>query len=203
MNQPLTRVPRAPTRRHWRLAAGALVLSALAATACSSGTRTPTIPRAAGATVTTISESHAMLLVVQCFRQHGIPTMPDPTVVSSGPAKGQTTFDKRALLAYPQTVVNQAVTACRIALEQAGAPSGPPPDMSQQEIQARLALARCARAHGVPNLPDPNPTTGEFTLPPGLSTNSPQLLAAAQACRSLLNPAGVSIPGGSGGSGGG
>jgi hypothetical protein len=87
------------------------------------------------------------------------------------------------------------VTACRTALEQAGAPAGPPPGLSQQEIQARLALARCARSHGLPNLPDPNPTTGDFTLPPGLSTSSPQLLAAARACRSLLNAADVSVPG--------
>jgi hypothetical protein len=73
--------------------------------------------------------------------------------------------------------------------------------MSEQEIQARLALARCARSHGVPNFPDPNPTTGEITLPAGLTKTSPQLLAAAQACRSLVIASGLSVPGTPGGSG--
>jgi hypothetical protein len=177
-------------------------MSALAVTACSAGTAPPTVPHAAGSTVTTISQSHAMILVVQCFRQHGIPTMPDPTVVSSGPAKGQTAFDKRAFAAYPQSVVDQAVAACSTALQQAGAP---PPNQNQgptqQQLQARLALARCLRSHGVPNFPDPNPTTGDVTLPPGLTKTSPQLLAAAQACRSLVNAAGFSVPGNPAGSG--
>jgi hypothetical protein len=200
MNQQQTRLHREPTRRRGRLVAGSLIISVLAVTACS-GTASRTVPSAAGSTATTISQSHAMLLVVQCFRQHGILNMPDPTVVSSGPARGQTSFDKRALLAYPQSVVDQAVAACRTALEQAGAPTGPTPGVSQQEIQARLALARCARSHGIPNFPDPNPTTGDISLPPGLSVNSPQVLAAAQACRSLLNAADVSVPASPGGSG--
>ena len=171
-------------------------MSAVGVTACSAGSASPTVPSAAGSTVTTISQSHAMLLVVQCFRQHGIPTMPDPTVVLSGPARGQSIFDKRAFAAYPDPVVNQALAACHSALVQAGAPTGAPPGVSQQEMQNRLAVARCARAHGIPNFPDPNPTTGDITLPPGLTKTSPQLLAAAQACRSLVIAAGLSVPGG-------
>jgi len=203
MNQPQARFHLESRRLRWRLAAGALVMSALAVTACSAGSASPTVPRAAGPSVTTIPQSHAMLLAVQCLRQHGIVNLPDPTVVSSGPARGQTMFDKRALLAYPESVVNQAVAACTTALEQAGVGSGPPaPALTQQQIQSRLALARCLRSHGVPNFPDPNPTTGDVTLPPGLTKTSPQLLAAAQACRSLAVAAGLSVPGNPGGGSG-
>jgi hypothetical protein len=195
MQQRRTRVHHELRRRGWRLTAGALVMSAIGVSACGSGTASPTVPRAGGSSVTTISQSHAMLLVVQCLRQHGIVNLPDPTVVSSGPARGQSVYDKRALLAYPQAVVDQAVAACHTAFVQAGAPAGPTAGVSQQEIQSRLALARCARSHGIPSFPDPNPSTGEITLPPGISLSSPQLLAAAQACRSLVIAAGFSVPG--------
>jgi hypothetical protein len=170
-------------------------MSALAMTACSSGTGSPTVPGAAGSSVTTaVSQSHAMLLAVQCLRQHGILDLPDPTVVPSGPMRGQSIFDKRAFGAYPDPVVNQALAACRAALAQAGVVPRSAPTLTEQEIQNRLALARCLRSHGVPNFPDPNPTTGDITLPPGLTKTSPQLLTAAQACRSLAIAAGLQVP---------
>ena len=77
------------------------------------------------------------------------------------------------------------MTACRAALVQAdiyGAAQGS--TVSPQEIQTRLALARCIRAHGVPNFPDPNPTTGDVSPPPGLTKTSPSILAALAACPS-------------------
>jgi hypothetical protein len=183
--------------RRLRLAAGTLFMGALAVTACSSGARTPTVATAAGlsGTPTTISQSHAMLLAVQCLRQHGIANLPDPTVVTSGPAAGQSVFNKRAMLAYPESVVNQALSACTTALDQAGVHPSPNSGVSQQEIQARLALVRCARMHGMPSISDPNPTTGEVSLPPGITPTSPQLLQAARACSSLLNAAGLTVPG--------
>jgi len=129
---------------------------------------------------------------------------PDPTIITSGPAKGRAIFDKQALRPYPESVVNQAFAACHTVLEQAGingGPPPPPPPLTQQEIQNRLAVARCLRSHGVPDFPDPNPTTGDVTLPPGLTETSPQLLDAAQACGSLANAAGFSVPGHPAGSG--
>jgi hypothetical protein len=143
-----------------------------------------------------------MLLAVVCLRQHGIVDLPDPTVVTSGPAKGESVFDKRAFAAYSESVVDQALTACSAALAQAGVvPRTSGPTLTQQEIQNRLALARCLRTHGVPNFPDPNPTTGDVTLPPGLTKTSPQLLAAAQACRALATAAGLTVPANPGGGG--
>jgi len=145
-------------------------MAVLAVTACSPGKASPTVPSAAGSSATTIAGTNGLHLAGQCLREHGLPNFPDPAIASSGQAKGEAILDKQALAGYPQSVWNQAVNACLTTLEQAGVALGPPPNVAQQElqqrIQARLALARCARLHGLPNFPDPNPTTGDITLPP-------------------------------------
>ncbi|HZV27616.1 MAG TPA: hypothetical protein VFG00_15165 [Acidothermaceae bacterium] len=138
----------------------------------------------------------SVLMLTSCSsgkRAHGLPTFPDPAVATDGPAAGHAILDKSVLKNYSDGVVNQAITACRSALDQAGLVSGQgSSNISQQELQARLALARCIRAHGVPNFPDPNPTTGDVTAPPGLSKNSPSILAAIHACPSQAQAAGLS-----------
>ena len=50
--------------------------------------------------------------------------------------------------------------------------------------QARMKWAECVRAHGVPNFPEAN-SQGAVNLA-GLNVNSPQFLAALQACQSLV-----------------
>ena len=183
MGQQEARILREPTRRRPRLAAGGLVISALGVAACGSGTASPPVAHATGHT-TTSPRANALLLATRCLRQHGLPNLPDPIVVSSGPARGQMALDKPALLAYPSSVVNQAVDACRTALEQAGMPSGADQAPSTHEIQDLLAFARCVRSHGISNFPDPN-SQGNFNLA-GTGVNSHQLspaeLAAARTC---------------------
>jgi hypothetical protein len=58
-----------------------------------------------------------------------------------------------------------------------------------------LALARCMRAHGFTDFPDPN-SSGSFDLTGGgdLNPNNPTYQAAAQACRSLGSALGKSGP---------
>jgi hypothetical protein len=146
----------------------------------------------AAASGSAASPTSALHLAGQCLRQHGIPNFPDPVVATDGPAAGRAIFDKSALKSYPVSAVNQAMNECRTALDQAGlAGSGQNSTVSQQELQARLALARCIRSHGVPNFPDPNPSTGEVTPPPGLSKTSPSILAAIRACPSQAQAAGL------------
>ena len=180
------------SRTPWQLAVGALALSALMLTACSSGTATPPVAHLAGSSGATASLTSAVHLAGECMRAHGLPNFPDPAVATDGPAAGQAILDKSVLKSYSDGVVNQAITACRSALDQAGLVSGQGSStISQQELQARLALARCIRAHGVPNFPDPNPTTGDVSPPPGLSKTSPSILAAIQACPSQALAAGL------------
>ncbi|HEY3924396.1 MAG TPA: hypothetical protein VGL75_07530 [Acidothermaceae bacterium] len=126
------------------------------------------------------------------MRAHGLANFPDPAVATDGPAAGQAILDKSVFKSYSDGVVNLALSACRSELERAGLASGQSSAITPQESQARLALARCIRAHGVPNFPDPNPTTGEITPPPGLSKTSPSIIAAIQACPSQAQAAGLS-----------
>jgi hypothetical protein len=175
-----------------RLAIGMLALSVLILTACSSGKAAPPVAQLAASSGPTTSPNDALHLAGECMRQHGLPSFPDPVVATDGPAAGQAILDKSALKTYPDAVAQQAMNACRAALDQADVASGPnSSNVSQQELQARLALARCIRAHGVPNFPDPNPTTGEVTPPPGLSKTSPSILAAIRACPSQAQAAGL------------
>jgi hypothetical protein len=175
-----------------QLAIGGVAFSALMLTACSSGPATPPVARLASSADTASAPTGAVHLAGECMRTHGLSNFPDPAVATDGPAAGQVILDKSALKNYSDGVVNQALSACRSALDRAGLSSGQSSTVSPQEIQARLALARCIRAHGVPNFPDPNPTTGDVTAPPGLSKTSPSILAAIQACPSLAQAAGLS-----------
>lgn len=181
------------TRAKATLAAAGLALLALTLAACSSGTPSPSVARLPSGADTVVSSGGDVLqLAGQCLRQHGLPNFPDPAVATDGPAAGHAILDKSALKGYPDSAVNQALDACRVAMDEAGLLTGQGSSVSSQEIQARLALARCIRAHGVPNFPDPNPTTGEVTPPPGLSKTSPSILAAIKACPSQAQAAGLS-----------
>jgi hypothetical protein len=175
------------------IAVGGLVLSMLLLTACSSGTPAPSVAHLASPASISAS-TDALQLAGQCLRQQGLANFPDPAVATDGPAAGRAILDKSALKGYPVAVVNQALNACHTVLDQANLLSGQSSSVSSQEIQTRLALARCIRAHGVPNFPDPNPTTGDVTPPPGLTKTSPSILAALAACPTQAQAAGITVP---------
>ncbi|HTX01203.1 MAG TPA: hypothetical protein VMD59_20635 [Acidimicrobiales bacterium] len=138
--------------------------------------------------------SQALLVAGRCLRQHGLSGLPDPVIGTTGQAEGQAILDKQILRSYPTAVVQQALQACHRDLEQAGigAIARAPERPSAQQIQKLLALARCIRAHGLPSFPDPNPITGSFGNPSGITY--PQLLRAAEACRSDVKAAGLGMP---------
>jgi hypothetical protein len=180
-------------RMTWQLAVGGVALSALLLAACSSGKAAPPIAHLTTSSATSASPNDALHAAGECLRQHGLPNVPDPVVATDGPAKGKAILDKSALKADADGVVSQAITACSAAIAAANIfTSQSSSSISQDELQARLALARCIRAHGVPNFPDPNPTTGDVSPPPGLNKNSPSILAAIQACPSQAQAAGLS-----------
>jgi hypothetical protein len=175
------------------LGATGLALSVLMLTACSSGTAAPPIAHLTTSSESSPSPNDALHAAGECLRQHGLPNVPDPVVATDGPAKGKGILDKSALKADADGVVSQAITACSAAIAAANIfTSQGSSSISQEELRGRLALARCIRAHGVPNFPDPNPTTGDVSPPPGLNKNSPSILAAIQACPSQAQAAGLS-----------
>jgi hypothetical protein len=174
------------------LAATGLAFSVLMLTACSTGKAAPPVAHLAASSGLAASPNDALHLFGECLRQHGLANFPNPVIATDGPAAGHGILAKSDLKSYPDAVVQQAMAACGTAMASANIYTGQSGSgISQQELQARLALARCIRAHGVPNFPDPNPTTGDVTPPPGLSKTSPSILAAIQACPSQAQAAGL------------
>jgi hypothetical protein len=125
-----------------------------------------------------------------CMRAHGVPNFPDPDAagniiqhVTHGQPPGN---GPRA---------QAADNTCRHLLPGGGASSTAP----SRVISQLLKLARCMRAHGEPDFPDPTTSSspgkansvslpGNITLPlgaAGINVNSAQFQAAARACESL------------------
>ena len=112
----------------------------------------------------------------QCMRSHGVPSFHDPN------SHGQ----------FPPTqegrngVTPQAVQSAQHDCQHLQPGGGPGTAQQQQGRQAQaLNYARCMRAHGVPNFPDPSTGNGGmgFNLS-GVDTGSPQYHSANRVCQS-------------------
>jgi hypothetical protein len=174
---------------HHRRATGiaaAFAIAAISLAGCG-GSASPVVPSLSGSrqAAQAAEQSEAQLLhsAGQCIRSHGIPGFPDPTISGSGLG-----IDKSQLLAVSRAALNNALTACRTELARAGFEAGRlhPTSVTPAQMAQILAFARCVRAHGIPNFPDPAPGTGEITLPPGTAKDSPVLQAADRACQHYL-----------------
>jgi hypothetical protein len=132
------------------------------------------------------------IALVGCMRSHGVPNFPDPSAsggYSLSPdgsltgAGGSVDIDSsQAQAAYGD---------CRHLL-----PGGPSISQLEQDVQQaqqaqaqalplELKYSQCMRSHGEPNFPSP----GQATTSPGSSpvnVNSPQFVAATNACQHLL-----------------
>lgn len=119
-----------------------------------------------------------------CVRSHGFPSFPDPDgrglIVVTGIDRHSPEFQS-------------AVGACQKLLP-ADFGQAPTPAQQAQQRQGALALARCMRAHGIGDFPDPTGNSRPANLSPDLDPNDPAFQRAAAACRSLL-PGGKGIPG--------
>jgi len=111
----------------------------------------------------------------QCMRSHGVPDFPDP-------ARGG---------GVPKVTQQQAgVSDARLqAAQRACAQLLQPPVAQVPHIMAGLLnFARCMRAHGIPNWPDP--TTDRSGQPvfeiPGIDPDSPRVSSTADGCTHLL-----------------
>jgi hypothetical protein len=184
------------TRRPGVLAVtvGLLLLTA----ACGSGTSSSSTSSTSGTSSTSstsssgtggVSAAYASdkLGFARCLRAHGVPNFPDPN------ASGQEPSTWKKLIAGPQG--QAAVGACsswdrRIHNDVAA--------QNQAVMGEYVRFARCMRAHGVPNFPDPVTAERrvEFVLSAsqdGFDAHSPQVLAKARQCESVL-PSGSGLP---------
>ncbi len=141
-----------------------------------------------GSTTTTRSSSssgaaaqvNGAVAYSRCVRSHGVPTYPDPTTGGLIPKKTP------QQLGVSPAVLQAAQRACIHLVPNGGRPS---PAQVQQYRGAMLIYARCMRAHGVSNMPDPD-SRGHLDIGPGtdVAVNSPRFQAAFQVCKSKLSP---------------
>jgi hypothetical protein len=174
------------------IAAGIIVLVA----ACS-GSTPATNTFAPGATYA------QMLAFAKCMRSHGVAQFPDPD--------RQGNFNNATIQALDtnNSQDNDALFQCRSVLPNAG--TGLTVEqiqqIQQQNVRDAVKGARCMRAHGVTNFPDPAATTGASGVNWGpvvsamqageFSTSTPSYEAALKACNNRRDDGGI-IPAGNG-----
>lgn len=60
---------------------------------------------------------------------------------------------------------------------------GEPPKMSAEDLAKARDYAKCVREHGLPNFPDPDPETGQFSLKQDQAEGMKDLAKASESCR--------------------
>jgi hypothetical protein len=122
----------------------------------------------------------------QCMRGHGLLNFYLTRRNNSSAANDNTGLDIMGYVApevTPSTPhFRTAIKACKHLL-----PGGGPQPVSREQVQALLKSARCMRAHGFPDYPDPVVSNGgvvEKPLPASIDTSSPQFESAQKACGS-------------------
>lgn len=146
----------------------------LLAAACSGGSPGSAAPSSG-------SNFQKSVAFAQCVRAHGVPDFPDPNSQGDFIITGN---------GVNQVQLQSARAACRKLLPQgSGQLSGP---QQHSALTRLLEYARCMRAHGIPNFPDPVSSGHGVSFPSasGLDPQSQQFQAAQQACKSDL-PAGA------------
>jgi hypothetical protein len=168
--------------------AGLALLAAACSSSPSSSAATGGVPNAGG-TPTIV----AAIAYTQCMRSHGVPEYPGPN--SSG--------DLPKII--PAQVSHLGVsesqfTAAGKACQSLWPYQAPTQAQEEQELTNDLKFARCMRANGLPNFPDPITTSSgrvEFVLSLsklGVNPRSPQVQAKAHACESQVAPGGTGLP---------
>src|SRR5215469_12189860 len=159
-----------------------LLTAACGGRTSSSGTSSTSGTSASGTGGVSAAYVSDKLGLARCLRAHGVPGYPDPD------ASGQEPPGSKQLIVTPQG--QAAVGACsswsnRISNDEAA--------QNQATMGEYVRFAQCMRAHGLPEFPDPTYAEGrvEFVLSAsrdGFDPHSPQVLAKAHQCESVLPP---------------
>lgn len=160
------------------VAAGLALLTA----ACGAGTPSAGSTSSAGTGGASSAYVSDKLGFARCLRAHGVPNYPDPN------AAGQEPANTKQLIFTPQG--QAAVGACSSWGDRIRN------DVSAQNQVVRVEYVRfaeCMRSHGLPDFPGPVYAEGrvEFVLSAsqdGFDPHSPQVLAKAHQCESVLPP---------------
>jgi hypothetical protein len=122
-----------------------------------------------------------LLAYSDCMRSHGVQNFPDPTISEGIPKDPSWIFN-------PKT--NSASKACQHLMPATGL--GPPQSAPRTatRLAAALSFARCVRARGFPNFPDPTvqgQLTPEMVSSAGIELHQPALLHAGLACAPMTH----------------
>jgi hypothetical protein len=122
----------------------------------------------------TTAQLNAALAFSRCMRSHGVPNFPDPD--------SQGDFPSFHVDVSKQTSA-AADEACKHLLSRGR--SSATPQQQQQKFTFALEVARCLRAHGFPNFPDPIVSglgASENLSAAKIDASSPQFQAAQTTC---------------------
>jgi hypothetical protein len=100
---------------------------------------------AASASATAGADTDAPVKFSQCMREHGLSWFPDPKP------------DGRLTIDVPPGVPKEKVDAAQEACKQWAPGGGDAPKMDPADLEKVRQMAKCMRANGVPNFPDPQP----------------------------------------------
>jgi hypothetical protein len=161
-----------------RAALAALIcgLSALAAGCGSKGPSTTTGQSAQGGSNPDVTAAYAY---ARCMRSHGVSSFPDPKVHISGNHGSVAFAVNPSETGSPK--FTSAQKACHGILPAPG--STQPEDQAHKQIL--LTFARCLRAHGLQDFPDPDVQGNlrlQAVIAAGVDIHSHTFLNAAQAC---------------------
>ena len=98
------------------------------------------------------STPDAVAAAVSCIRGHGIPGYQDPVITPDGAVY----TDLRSFDQAPESAQTAVVDTCRALLVRAHLNPGGVPPAPPALVQAGVKTAECARAHGLPNMRDPD-----------------------------------------------
>ena len=182
------------------LAVVGLAVGAFGLVGCSGGSSGSHVASLTGSggkatTTTTVSKASAQKLwneFAACMRQHGV-NMADPVLNNDGvPSNGINITAGGG----SQSGAKLATQACQSQLDAATKASGKGPRTASPADQARARrFARCMRAHGVADFPDPQTNGGGIKIegggsggskPSDLNPDSPVFQKAQKTCGSLL-----------------
>jgi hypothetical protein len=164
-----------------------LLMAATAIVLAACGSSSPSDPTSAQRSA---ADSARALAFARCMRTHGVSNFPDPTGGRFGLEVQATPNSTRVNgVEVNGPAFRSAMQACHSYLPNGGHPSAA--KTAKVKAQA-LAMARCMRAHGVPDFPDPQFRSmpgGGFGIRlngAGLNPNSPTFQAAQKACGSIF-----------------
>ena len=137
------------------------------------------------------STPEAVAAAVRCIRDHGIPGYQDPVITPDGAVY----TDERSFQDAPQSTASAVVRACMTLLVRAHLNPNSQPPAPPALVEAGVKTAQCARAHGLPNMHDPNAQSA-YTPGHGFGhaaeeisggKDSPGFKAFRTACRAVID----------------